>query len=913
MNRIVKILSTCLVTGLYCIYLTGQTYNYALYNQQRGFIHPGGLHTQADFDRVKAQLAAGNSKVKQAYQKLISAAYSQSSVQTTPLESIVRGGGSGENYINAARGATMAYQNALRWKIDGTRTNADAAVRILMSWAKTTKVITGNSDQCLAVGLYGYQFAQAAELMRDYDGWSTTDFEAFKTWMLTLWYPKAIGFLRNRNGTWENKGKWWQAPGHYWSNWGLCNILCVISIGILCDDVYIYNQGMSFFKYDQCGTFHHPRTEEPILNDGLTDFLGNLVVTTVESPLETAAYGQIGQMNESGRDTGHSALALGLAVDIAKVGWNQGDDLFAYMDHRLAAGIEYVAAQTQNIDNLPWTDYHYGSSGYYYTDSRAWLMTAPALGAQTRPYWATVIGIYEGIKGVKMPFAEMAYTDMGIDEGGMGSTSGGYDHLGYSVLMNTIEPQLCPTEQVSTELHGKIEYSSTPTSNLIPSISQERSRGMVNGKTILHNELGGLVNTYNINTNTCLPKGRTITLCPLLPQGENDSGLWHWNTGETTRNITITTDSSYIYRVTYTNSKGINSQLAFFLAVAEDNIPTNLTPYCNDTQIDTLTILYGGEATLRATPSCGWGTIKWSSGQTTETITISKLTSSRQYTATYTNQAQTKSSVTFHIGVVPAIPYVTQNNITSQTDEVIINEGEHITLGLSLPTSVQSEAVIWSNGSSGDHINIGGLTMTTKFTAHFTLGGKEITIPFTVYVKSPEPVTIPSGNYMIEDVSTHRLLTFNGKGTPATFQQGDTLSPDESQVWWIDSRSTRHAIVSLPDSLGLMSSNSPGTIILYSFYFEQPVGAKNTAIHSGVGSNLKYWTVSSDGIIQQLNTLTAYPFRLIPWTGTTSIRNHTTESLTDQFYNLSGQRVNYLLSHPAPGIYISRRKKYIVR
>ena len=52
------------------------------YAQERGFIHPGGLHTQADFDRVKAQLAAGNATVKQAYKKLTGAAYAQASVQT---------------------------------------------------------------------------------------------------------------------------------------------------------------------------------------------------------------------------------------------------------------------------------------------------------------------------------------------------------------------------------------------------------------------------------------------------------------------------------------------------------------------------------------------------------------------------------------------------------------------------------------------------------------------------------------------------------------------------------------------------------------------------------------------------------------------------------------------------------------
>ena len=280
------------------------------YDTDRGFIHPGGLHTQEDFDRVKSQLAAGNTKVKQAWQKLTASEYSQSGVQTYPTEIIVRGGGNGENYMNAARGAAMAYQNALRWKIAGTKANANAAVRILMQWARTTKGIGGDSNYALAAGLYGYQFAQAAELMRDYEGWSREDFEEFKRWMLTVWYPSSIGFLRGRR---------------------LCNALCVISIGILCDDVFIYNQGMSYIKYDQCGTFSHPRTEVPIKNDGLTEFMGNFVVTTYECKLENGAYGLLGQLNESGRDAGHSSMSLGVMLDVAKVAWNQGDDLFAYM------------------------------------------------------------------------------------------------------------------------------------------------------------------------------------------------------------------------------------------------------------------------------------------------------------------------------------------------------------------------------------------------------------------------------------------------------------------------------------------------------------------------------------------------------------------------------------------------------
>ncbi|MBO7267121.1 MAG: hypothetical protein J6V12_05095 [Bacteroidaceae bacterium] len=53
-------------------------------------------------------------------------------------------------------------------------------------------------DQLDPLGLYGYQFAQAAELIRDYEGWAEEDFVAFKRWMLDVWYPQCIGFLRRR-------------------------------------------------------------------------------------------------------------------------------------------------------------------------------------------------------------------------------------------------------------------------------------------------------------------------------------------------------------------------------------------------------------------------------------------------------------------------------------------------------------------------------------------------------------------------------------------------------------------------------------------------------------------------------------------------------------------------------------------
>lgn len=607
------------------------------YDAQRGFRHPGGLHTAADFERIKRQLAENNPDVVKAYNVLKTAAYAQSSTGTNPVEVIVRGGGVGENYINAARGATIAYQNALRWQIEGNRACARHAVDVLMTWAKTTKDIAGDSNYALAAGLYGYQFAQAAELVRDYEGWSADDFKTFQRWMLDLWYPKAIGFLRGRNGTWENAGKWWQAPGHYWSNWGLCNALCVISIGVLCDDVNIYNQGMSYIKYDQVGTFKNPRTSNPILNDGLTEFWGNLVVTTTPWEKETGAYGVVGQMNESGRDTGHSAMALGLAIDIAHQGWNQGDDLFSYMDHRLAAGIEYVAAQTQSVAGLPWTNYTYGSSGYYYTDDRCWTMTGPALGAQMRPYWATVIGHYEGVKGVRMPFSENSLREMGIDGGGLGATSGGYDHLGYSVLLNTRDSIADPVK-APVELQAKM---------------------ITGGKTILHNELGMLTNTFATTaySRRGVAPGTEITLSPTLPEGIEDTGKWRWDSGETTRELTITADASHIYRVHYINMWGVESEQCYAIAVLGDGQPTELHPTISVdgkvTDGTEMTVDYGTTVTLAMRPACGWGECEWENGKKDASVTLNTLTSDRTLVGCFVNQAGRRNYVEFRIKVNP--------------------------------------------------------------------------------------------------------------------------------------------------------------------------------------------------------------------------------------------------------------------
>mgnify|MGYP002622927189 CR=1 FL=1 len=815
------------------------------YPTNRGFKHPGGLHTQADFDRIKQQLADGNEKVTAAYKVLKAAAYSQSSCQTYPAETIIRGG-SGENYINAARGATIAYQNALRWKIDGTKANADAAVRVLMAWCNTTKAISGTSDQCLARGLYGYQFAQAAELMRDYEGWSREDFRKFQRWMLDVWYPGCIGFLRNRNGTWENSGKWWQAPGHYWSNWGLCNALAVISIGVLCDDVFIYNQGMSFIKYDQVGTFKDPRTADPILNDGLTEFWGNLVVTTSESELETGAYGKLGQTNESGRDTGHAAMALGLAIDIAHQGWNQGDDLFSYMDHRIAAGIEYVAAQTQSVEGLPWTNYSYGTNGIYYTDSRCWTMTGPALGAQMRPYWGTVIGHYEGVKGVKMPFSELAYNEMGIDAGGQGGTSGGYDHLGYSVLMNTRDEQLAPADKTPTEIYPQMTY---------------------NGKTVAHNELGGLTNTYQTTAlaGRALAKGTVVTLSPCLPQGTTDTGLWRWESGETTRELTITANASHIYRVTYINENGVESQQCFAIAVLGDCRPTRVTQSITTDGVttdgaDAVKVLYGASVTLGVADLAGYGSYKWSGGQTTSSVTLSSLKKTTDVECHVFNQGGYETVCTFHIEVADARPDVILNGITLEdTTTLVVSAGDSVVLAPTVATARRNGTWLWDNGSTAPTLTIASADSSQIHTVSYTKGTTTTSFTYYIYVKEAKDRLLDVGNYFIRHRVTDTCLT-NANGTVCFAKENGK----RNQVWFLErGKTAAYNLCSLADSMQLKRDGTVYTLRIRPHRISLAAGTNYCAFYN---SQKEYWSVSDAGqlVVGEKTVLDDYPFELVP-------------------------------------------------
>ena len=884
------------------------------YDSNRGFRHPGGLHTNADFERIKAQLAAGNEKVTKAYNILKNAEFAQPTCATWPVETIIRGGGSGQNYINAARGATIAYQNALRWKIEGNEACAKHAVDVLMAWANTCKGIGGDSNFALAGGLYGYEFAQAAELMRDYEGWKAKDFETFKRWMLDLWYPTIMRFQRSRNDTWRNwrydASHGGQRPGHYWSNWGLCNTLALMSVGILCDDVFIYNQAMSYYKYDQAelAKANYPwpwapeNTETDKYNGGLNEYIDNLVPHVAEYAGETGAYGKVGQMQETGRDQGHAQMAAGLAVDICQTAWNQGDDLYSYHDNRIAAGLEFQAAYNfDGREDLPWANYHY--TDCHSAWHQAWVQEGPNGGSrgEIRPYWARVIGHYEGVKGVKMPFSEIALEKMGIDGGPTGAVSGPYDHMGYSVLTCTYDG-IADEQHRPTLLTPKMEYD---------------------GKIIDHNELGGLENNYIINVNTALPKGKTVKLMPQLPEGVVDTGKWNWNTGETTKDITVTTDKSFIYRAIYTNENGIKSEQMFSIAVNADCTPTTVSSsiYSNDIWVGTTeaTVPCGSNVTLNVAGASGWGDGKWSTGQTGTSITLSSLISDKEIKGQFINQGGLAQTITFRIHVKGLQPCALQNNrLVTDSLSLTANSNDALVLYAKVPSTIVNAKYEWSNGCTSKYLDLGEGLKSGDYTLRVTGEGFDESMTFHVLVIDEKFVNLSAGNYAIHDWENDTYLTYEEGMTMPKFEslKGEIDKYDNTQVWKVEpkvsSAYVKYNFISLVGgSTPYLNATKMQAKAYQPFYIRGLIGSNHVAIRTL--KKEEYWKVNEQG---ELNTkgqsgLSVFPFEFI-----LVKEGQVTNGIQDVMDDMNAENVEYFTvagvktDAKAPGVYL---KKYTTR
>ncbi|WP_300795310.1 alginate lyase family protein [uncultured Bacteroides sp.] len=416
---------------------------------QYTFNHPCGMFNQADFDRVKSMLDDGTAPqpVKEEFQLLKNSRYTMVPYTPSPTEYIVRGDATGvtsdgkENYSKAMNDAAAAYQMALLWKLTDDTEYADNAVNIMNKWADECKGIKSNdANQMLAAGAQGYTFANAAEIMRTYDGWSDTDFEDFKKWMVDVFASKNIDFMTNHQG---------QCDDHYWSNWDLVNMCSYFSIGVLTENHEMINYVVNYF-YSGAGN----------------GCIKKLVQGVFDDPLGTGE--QIAQNQESGRDQGHASMSVAVTANLCQMAYtlyqsNQNVpelDFFSANDNLMMKMSEYTALFNlkNGTDNnnasgqwlvtqadMPFNEYKYcidcSCTNKNHGATQSVVADDEGRG-KFRPGWEIYYMHYSKIKKLgsgytyAKKFADKIRPEGGVDGNSRyGTDSGAFDQLGWCTLM----------------------------------------------------------------------------------------------------------------------------------------------------------------------------------------------------------------------------------------------------------------------------------------------------------------------------------------------------------------------------------------------------------------------------------------------------------------------------------------------
>jgi hypothetical protein len=368
------------------------------------FAHPGLLHTEADFQRMRDNLASN--PWQSTWNLLTANGHSSLDYTPRPVETVYRGddGVHAQNYSLLFNDVAAAYQCALRWKISGDENYAKKSIEIMNAWSQLLTGIGGSTDAALCAGIQGYEFANAGEIMRTYSGWAAADFKRFQDMMVNVFYKINTDFLVRHNGT---------EITHYWANWDLCQMASILAIGVLCDDQALFDEAVNYFK----GGWGNGSSQQAVY------YLHP---------------GYLGQWQESGRDQGHNTLGIALMGAFCEMAWNQNVDLYGYDNNRFLAGAEYVAKA--NLIDSGTTYYTVPYVTYTNVDKvNQTVLSTSGIGLG-RPTWALVYHHYANRKGIAAPYSKKFMDLVSPENGGTGSTSGGYDQLGFTSLTCTRLP-----------------------------------------------------------------------------------------------------------------------------------------------------------------------------------------------------------------------------------------------------------------------------------------------------------------------------------------------------------------------------------------------------------------------------------------------------------------------------------------
>ena len=320
------------------------------------FSHPGIAHSQGSIDFVKVKVEAGEQPWASAWKELKASRSASLDWSPEPFANVERGPYNNPNIGSSqfSDDAKAAYTHALCWAISGEESHARKSAEIIDAWSKTLKSI-GNHDARLLIGMSGYHFCIAAELLKHTDAkWPEEQQERFAKMLREIWYPVIEDFYPSANG-----------------NWDASMLQAMMAMGVFLDDQAMFDRANQYF-----------------LNGKGNGAIGNYFKNS-------------GQCQESGRDQAHTQMGLEFLANTCETAWIQGVDLYGALDNRLLKGFEYTAKYNLDFD-VPYEPYESFEGRYHYKE-----ISAKTRG-RLRPTYERVYNHYHNRKGMEAPFTEQA-------------------------------------------------------------------------------------------------------------------------------------------------------------------------------------------------------------------------------------------------------------------------------------------------------------------------------------------------------------------------------------------------------------------------------------------------------------------------------------------------------------------------
>jgi len=327
---------------------------------KKSFVHPGILHSRESLDHIFEVVTKKTMPEYGSYELLknhpcASAQYKMNG----PFRVISRDGQYAYTKSKMEADFSAAYLNALMWIATKDESHARKTLEILGAYADSLKLIPATNDAPLLVGLEGMKIVNAMEILRyTYKGMTHEQMGKINKMITTIFLPVCETFYKTKAYT---NG-----------NWGPIVTKTYISAAIYLDNKAMYNKAIDFY-YNA--------------NDNGT--------------IQNYISGTTGQVQESGRDQGHSQLGIGALATVCEIAYNQGDDLYSAFDNRLLKGFEYVARYNLGDDNVPFTTWKDVTGRY-----SDWTLISDKSRGRFIPVYEMVYNHYVRIKGLSMPYTE---------------------------------------------------------------------------------------------------------------------------------------------------------------------------------------------------------------------------------------------------------------------------------------------------------------------------------------------------------------------------------------------------------------------------------------------------------------------------------------------------------------------------